>query len=353
MPEIVIITGMSGAGRSTAAKSLEDLDWFVADNLPPDLLPTMVDLARRAYGAVPKLAAVVARMAFEPSANIGMLMGGVIVDDGVDRLSNGNLLLDDIEEANELLMAMALHVAADHRAVEDVHRGEQRRRAVALIVVRHGSGAALLQRQSGLCAVKRLNLALFVDRQDDGVCGRIDIEPDDVAQFVDEARIVGQLELAHPVRLQTMGAPDALDRTHAEPSRLRHRGSGPVGRLTRRVAKRQGDHALRRLGAQRLDSRGTRLVTNQAVEFVLHKAFLPAPNAGLGLGRSPHDLVRADAIGGQQHDFSPPDVLLRRVAVLHHSFEPANIGGRNGEGFSCAHRADLHAEPASGIPART
>ena len=58
-PEIVIITGMSGAGRSTAAKSLEDLDWFVADNLPPDLLPTMVDLAGRARGAVPRLAAVV------------------------------------------------------------------------------------------------------------------------------------------------------------------------------------------------------------------------------------------------------------------------------------------------------
>ncbi len=50
---------MSGAGRSTAAKSLEDLDWFVADNLPPDLLPTMLDLARRAKSAVPRLAAVV------------------------------------------------------------------------------------------------------------------------------------------------------------------------------------------------------------------------------------------------------------------------------------------------------
>jgi UPF0042 nucleotide-binding protein len=59
VPEIVIITGMSGAGRSTAAKSLEDLDWFVADNLPPDLLPTMLDLARRAKSAVPRLAAVV------------------------------------------------------------------------------------------------------------------------------------------------------------------------------------------------------------------------------------------------------------------------------------------------------
>ena len=58
-PDIVMITGLSGAGRSTAAKSLEDLDWFVADNLPPDLLPTMADLARRAQGAVPRLAAVV------------------------------------------------------------------------------------------------------------------------------------------------------------------------------------------------------------------------------------------------------------------------------------------------------
>jgi RNase adapter protein RapZ len=47
-PDIVIVTGMSGAGRSTAAKSLEDLGWFVVDNLPPALLPTMLDLADRA-----------------------------------------------------------------------------------------------------------------------------------------------------------------------------------------------------------------------------------------------------------------------------------------------------------------
>jgi UPF0042 nucleotide-binding protein len=57
--EIVIITGLSGAGRSTAAKSLEDLDWFVADNIPAGLLPTMADLAMRAAGTVPRLAAVV------------------------------------------------------------------------------------------------------------------------------------------------------------------------------------------------------------------------------------------------------------------------------------------------------
>jgi RNase adapter protein RapZ len=59
VPEIVIITGMSGAGRSTAAKSLEDLEWFVVDNLPPGLLATMADLAGRVQGAVPRIAAVV------------------------------------------------------------------------------------------------------------------------------------------------------------------------------------------------------------------------------------------------------------------------------------------------------
>ena len=47
-PDIVIVTGMSGAGRSTAAKSLEDIGWYVVDNLPPALLPTMIDLADRA-----------------------------------------------------------------------------------------------------------------------------------------------------------------------------------------------------------------------------------------------------------------------------------------------------------------
>ena len=57
--DIVVITGMSGAGRSTAAKSLEDLGWFVVDNLPPGLLPTMVDLAARSNGGVPRIAAVV------------------------------------------------------------------------------------------------------------------------------------------------------------------------------------------------------------------------------------------------------------------------------------------------------
>ncbi|CAA9339755.1 MAG: RNase adapter protein RapZ [uncultured Frankineae bacterium] len=57
--ELVVVTGLSGAGRSTAAKCLEDLGWFVVDNLPPSLLPTMVDLGSRSQGAVGRIAVVV------------------------------------------------------------------------------------------------------------------------------------------------------------------------------------------------------------------------------------------------------------------------------------------------------
>ena len=57
--DLVVITGLSGAGRSTAAKCLEDLGWFVVDNLPPSLVATMVDLASRSQGSVDRVAVVV------------------------------------------------------------------------------------------------------------------------------------------------------------------------------------------------------------------------------------------------------------------------------------------------------
>lgn len=50
---------MSGAGRTEAANSLEDLDWFVMDNLPPSLLPKVAELARPPGTGADKLALVV------------------------------------------------------------------------------------------------------------------------------------------------------------------------------------------------------------------------------------------------------------------------------------------------------
>ncbi|MFB8386039.1 RNase adapter RapZ [Microbacterium sp. NPDC055910] len=57
--EVLIVTGMSGAGRSTAANALEDLDWYVVDNLPPQMFKPLLDLTEIAGEALPKVAVVV------------------------------------------------------------------------------------------------------------------------------------------------------------------------------------------------------------------------------------------------------------------------------------------------------
>ena len=58
-PELVLVSGMSGAGRSSAADVLEDLGWFVVDNLPPELLPTIVKLVGGGDRSVSRIAVVV------------------------------------------------------------------------------------------------------------------------------------------------------------------------------------------------------------------------------------------------------------------------------------------------------
>jgi UPF0042 nucleotide-binding protein len=58
-PAFTIITGLSGAGRSEAAKALEDLGYFVVDNLPPALLPKLAELAARPGGPGGRVAIVV------------------------------------------------------------------------------------------------------------------------------------------------------------------------------------------------------------------------------------------------------------------------------------------------------
>ena len=57
--EVLVVTGMSGAGRSTVGNALEDLDWYVVDNLPPQMLRPLLDITGLAAGALPRVAAVV------------------------------------------------------------------------------------------------------------------------------------------------------------------------------------------------------------------------------------------------------------------------------------------------------
>ena len=119
-------------------------------------------------------------------------------------------------------MAVALHTAADHGTVEHAESGEQGSGAVPLVVMGHSLAAPGFDRQPGLGAIERLNLAFFIDRQHHRMGRRIDprvrplagpragAKPDNIGELVGKARIARALEGAQPVRLQFVCLPDAL-----------------------------------------------------------------------------------------------------------------------------------------------
>ena len=135
-----------------------------------------------------------ARVAGEPGVDFVHLVRRVIVEDHMDGLVRRDIALDAVEEANELLMAVSLHVLAHDGAIQHIKRGEQCGRSVPLVVVGHRAGSRpFLSGSPRLVAIKRLDLALFIDRQHHRVGRRRDVQSDDVGQFVDEVRIGGKL----------------------------------------------------------------------------------------------------------------------------------------------------------------
>src|SRR3546814_6115642 len=69
-----------------------------------------------------------ARMPVEPGTDLRMLVCCVIVEDGVDAFVRRDGGLDGVEEADELLVAVTLHLGDDYRSIEDIHRRTQKRR---------------------------------------------------------------------------------------------------------------------------------------------------------------------------------------------------------------------------------
>ena len=137
---------------------------------------------------------VIARVAGEPGFDGRRFVGSVIVEHQVDVEIGRHGLFDRGQELSKFDRTMALVAAADDLARGDVEGGEQRGRAVALVVVSTPLGLPRSHRQQRLRAIERLDLRLFIDTQDQGTVGRVEVEPDNVAHLVDKQRIAGQLE---------------------------------------------------------------------------------------------------------------------------------------------------------------
>ena len=117
---------------------------------------------------------------------------------------------DLFQERQELLGSMARHAFADDLSGRHVEGGKQRRSPIALVVVRHGAGAALLDGQAGLSAIERLDLALLVDREYQSFLRWGEVKTDDVLDLGDELRVIRGLEGANEMRLEPVLLPDAL-----------------------------------------------------------------------------------------------------------------------------------------------
>jgi UPF0042 nucleotide-binding protein len=105
--ETVIITGLSGAGRSAAAKCFEDLGFFVVDNLPPELIATLVELGSRSQGAVTRLAVVMDVRSRAFSADLR-----AVIRDLADRRMQPRILF--LEASDEVLVRRFENVRREH-----------------------------------------------------------------------------------------------------------------------------------------------------------------------------------------------------------------------------------------------
>ena len=179
------------------------------------------------------------------------------------------------------------------------------------VVVRHGRQPALLERQPRLRPVERLDLRLLVDREHDGVGRRVDVQPDDGAQLGGEARVVGELEGAHPVRLQAVRAPDPLHRAGADADRRRH-GRGRSSAWSRPAASpawsARPPAPPRRRPAAGYATAGSCHAAGPRPPRSMNRS-CQRQTATLLVPGPPHDLDRAVTVGRQQHDPRPPDVM--------------------------------------------
>lgn len=124
--EVLLVTGMSGAGRSQAAHSIEDMGWYVVDNMPPKLLVPLVDMMTASKSSVHRLAAVIdvrSRSYFADLSavlshldDLGIRTRILFLDASDDvlikrfesvrrphPLQHGNRLIDGIDEERDLL----------------------------------------------------------------------------------------------------------------------------------------------------------------------------------------------------------------------------------------------------------
>ena len=169
----------------------------------------------------------------EPSADQRGLVRPVVVHDDVHVQVGRHLDIEGGQEGAKLDRAMPPTNLTQHVSRLHFQRGKERRRPVPFVVVGPPFSLARAQGEQRRRAIQGLDLRLFVDAEDRSVRRRIEIQPHDVADLVDEQRIRRQLEALRAMRLQSERLPDAMHTHRTDARGLRQRARAPVGRAAR------------------------------------------------------------------------------------------------------------------------
>jgi hypothetical protein len=239
----------------------------------------------------------------QPGLHVRVLVGGVVVGDDVQLdagVSAGGLL----QELQELFVPVAGITGIGDLAGGDLQGGEQRGGAVADVVVGGFLGQAGPHRQDRRGPVQGLDLRFLIDRQHHRLVGRVQVEPDDVADLGLQLGVGGELERLPPPGLQAPLAPDPRDPHVGDPQLAGQQPGRPVRHtqpLRRRLQRRQHHRHLVHL------RRAARLrPVPQAGDPLGRIPFLPRDHRRLRHPGPRHDLARPRPIGGQQHNPRPP-----------------------------------------------
>ena len=279
----------------------------------------------------------------QPGMDIGGLRRGVVVQDhmhgGVGEAVGGQM----IQKGQELLRALpGLRLGGDLSRLH-VQRGAERGGAMPDVIMGLGGGMPRRQGQAGLGALQGLNLGLCIYRQHQGLRRRVHIQANYLPRLAGEVGVRRDLELATAVRGPPLLPPDAVHRGGIQAHCLRPAPTGPVRCPVGRRLQGAGQHRLHLLLAGRGLARRPRAIAPQALHPSLHLPILPAPHRDLALAGATHDLHRAQALRGGQHEGAAPHVFLRGQRSGHPRLQALAILGSHLKVGQAGHGTSLDA----------
>ena len=173
--------------------------------------------------------------AFDPRAHLLVLVGAIVIDDQMQDEPLWGLFVDHFEKGQPFLVCVPGRGVVQDFSVQVVQRRKEGNCSVARVIMRGGSHLPNAKRQTRLRSLKGLALTFFVATQHQCFFGRIQIEANDIPEFLLEPAIVGNFKGAREVRLDIVGLPNLVDGLIADSLGFGHGARRPALATFRRA----------------------------------------------------------------------------------------------------------------------